>query len=118
MSNELTLYTTPQADQAPTDIVTDITRLAQRGVRDVLAYSMAIDRLPEEDKAARREALKDHRSKTNLEFLTLYVGPPKTRLIPLLDSTGEPVRHANGDVVMYEEPLDHPYQQLINQLTS
>ncbi|QKY80388.1 hypothetical protein SEA_PABST_30 [Microbacterium phage Pabst] len=115
MSNEL-VYT--QQDQAPTDLVTEITSVARSGIRNVLAYSMALDKLPEEDKLARRQAIEDHRSKTNIEFLTMFVGSPKTRMVPLLTSTGEPVRNANGDVVMYEEPMDHPYQALINQLTS
>ncbi|QOC56120.1 hypothetical protein SEA_ZHENGYI_28 [Microbacterium phage Zhengyi] len=113
--SELTLYTSPQ-DKAPTDLVTEITDIARGGIRNVLAYSMALDKLPEEDKIARRQAIQDHRSKTNIEFLTMFVGNPRTRMIPLLDSTGEPIRNADGNVVMYEEPMDHPYQALIDQL--
>ncbi|QQO39319.1 hypothetical protein SEA_CRUNCHYBOI_33 [Microbacterium phage CrunchyBoi] len=113
MSNEVITY-----DQAPTDLVTEITAVARGGIKNVLAYSMAIDKLPEEDKAARREAIKDHRSKSNLEFLTMFVGTPKTRLVIARDSVGEPIRNSNGDVVMEEVPMAHPYQQLIDQLVS
>ena len=116
MSNEVITYT--PADQAPTDLVTEITSIAKSGIRNVLAYSMALDKLPEEDKLARRQAIEDHRSKTNIEFLTMFVGTPKTRQVIARMSDGSIVRNANGDVVMEEVLVEHPYQALINQLTS
>lgn len=115
--SELTFVQAP-ADKAPTDLVTEITDIARSGIRNVLAYSMALDKLPEEDKAARRQAIEDHRSKTNIEFLTMFVGQPKTRLIIARDSVGEPIRNSNGDVVMEEVPVAHPYQNLIDQLVN
>ncbi|UQS94797.1 hypothetical protein SEA_LESNORAH_31 [Microbacterium phage LesNorah] len=115
MSTELVF--TPQ-DQAPTDLVTEITSIAKGGIRNVLAYSMALDKLPAEDKAARRQAIEDHRSKTNIEFLTMFVGTPQTRQVIARDSVGEPIRNSNGDVVMEDVIIEHPYQALINQLTS
>lgn len=118
MSTDVITYVPSTQDQAPQDLVSEITNIAKGGIRNVLAYSMALDRLPEEDKAVRRAMLMDHRAKSNIEFLALYAGPQQMRKIPLLTSTGEPVRDSNGDVVMYDEPVEHPYQALINQLNS
>ena len=115
--NAIQLFTATQ-DQAPTDLVTDLSRLAQRGVRDVLAYSMAIDRLPEEDKEARREALRDHRSKSNLEFLTLFVGPAKTRNVIARMSDGTVITDSDGNPLYEEVVIENPYQGLINQLAN
>jgi len=105
MSEAITLYQAqPSAqDQAPVDIVAQVSALALRGPQAVMAYSMAFDRLPEDVKRAHVATLHDARDIRNAEFLELFVAPPKVVKQLVRNTDGSPFIDPITGSIVYED---------------
>lgn len=108
-----------QDNNKPVDVVAQIGQLAQRGYREVVAYSMAFDRLPDAEKEAHIARLHDMRDQDNLQFINMFRVKPVVKNVLVRNADGTPfISPVTGDLVWEQVEVADITDQIVARLAA